>query len=146
MKHAIFVTAFAAALSLTAPAAAQDRPYDLGSFWNVSAIDVEDGHFEDYMDFLSKRWRDNQAFAKQQGWLLEYHVLANEFPREGEPDLYLITRYADYPSTAELKRRDKIMLDRMKTTPVQADRESGERGKMRKLGSQMLLRELTFGR
>ena len=106
-------------------------------------IDVEDGQFEAYMDWLNGRWKENQSFAKSQGWNLNYYILANENSRVGEPDLYLITRYSDYPSNAELKRRDAIMLKRANSDVRTQDAESGGRVKMRTQMGSMMLRELT---
>lgn len=146
MRKTIMLAAFAATMALAPPAAAQstDRPYDLGALWDVTAIDVEDGHFEEYMAFLADRWRSNQEFARSQGWILEYHVLANNYPRQGEPDLYLITRYADYPSAAEIRRRDAAFMQHLSSNPRTQDQEFGQRGSMRRIGSNMMLREMTF--
>jgi hypothetical protein len=143
MRKLFSVAACAAALAWCIPASAQDRSYDLGPLWNISMIDVEDGQFENYMDWLKGRWKDNQAFAKKQGWLMDYYILSNDDKRVGEPDLYLVTRYADYPSNAEIKRRDAIMMKRAQSDAKTMDRESGERGKMRTQMGSMLLRELT---
>jgi hypothetical protein len=140
MKKLLATAAAAAALWCT-PAQAQ-RSYELGALWNISMIDVEDGQFENYMTWLDGQWKANQKFAKQQGWLLDYHILSNDNNRPGEPDLYLITRYADYPSNAEIKRRDALMLQRMQKTPQVLDQESGARVKMRTQMGSMLLREL----
>lgn len=148
MKLTLSAALLAASMVFASPAAAQleGRPYDLGSFWNVAAIDVEDGHFEEYMTFLSGQWRRVQDYARQQGWILEYHILSNEYPRENEPDLYLVTRFADHPSTAESRRRDAAINAFLQQTPQVQDQASGQRGSMRELGGVMLLRELTFGR
>jgi hypothetical protein len=137
----LLVTAAATAALWCTPAQAQ-RSYELGALWNISMIDVEDGQFENYMTWLDGQWKANQKFAKQQGWLLDYHILSNDNNRPGEPDLYLITRYADYPSNAEIKRRDALMLQRMQKTPQVLDQESGARVKMRTQMGSMLLREL----
>ena len=66
---------------------AQDSSYKAGAMWNASRIDVEDGQFENYMDFITSTWRGNQEFAKSQGWLLDYHILENINARDGEPDI-----------------------------------------------------------
>lgn len=142
MRKMILPALAAAALSVAAPASAQERSFSLGPLWSIGMIDVEDGHFNEYMAWLNGQWRSNQAFAKQQGWLLDYHILDNMDRRPGEPDLYLITRYADFPSRAEIERRDKIMLARMQTTPAGAEQQSAARGKMRKQLGDMTLREL----
>ena len=143
MKKILAAAAMAAALACSAPASAQDSSYDLGPLWTVGMIDVEDGQFEAYMDWLNSRWKSNQRFAKAQGWLLDFYILANENSRPGEPDLYLITRYNDYPSTAEIKRRDAVMLKHLQSDVRTQDRESGARVKMRTQMGSMLLRELT---
>ncbi len=155
MKPLAFAAAIAA-VAIASPAAAQQRQqpqqqssqraYELGPLWEVSMIDVEDGQFENYMDFLSGQWRANQAYAKQQGWLLDYYILGNENRRPGEPDLYLITRYRDHPTAAEIERRDQIMLRRMQTDARTAEQQSGQRVVMRKQMGSMLLRELPFRR
>ena len=58
------------------------------------------------MDLLTKTWVDNQAFAKSQGWILDYYILNNINPRDGEPDIILLSRFADYPSVKEIDRRN----------------------------------------
>jgi hypothetical protein len=142
MKATIAAAALAASLLFAAPAGAQQRSYAPGPLWDVASIKVEDGQFENYLDFLNRQWRDNQAYAKSQGWILDYYILSNEYPRADEPDIYLVTRYADFPSNAEIKRRDALMLEHMKSDPHALDRQSGERVKMRTLKGTMMLREL----
>ena len=146
MRKTIAAAALAATLLLAVPAGAQNRSYAPGPLWDVSMIKVEDGQFENYMDFLNRQWRDNQAYAKSQGWVLDYYILSNEYPRADEPDIYLVTRYMDYPSTAEAKRRDALMLQHMKSDPHALDRQSGDRVKMRTLKGSMMLRELVPAR
>lgn len=61
---------------------------------------------------------------------------------DGEPDLYLITRYADFVTVAEGERRDKIIEARMKMDAHALDKASGGRVKMRRQMGGLLLREL----
>ena len=133
-----------AALSIlcAGSASAQQSSYKLGPLWTAARIHVEDGQFENYMDFLTKTWMDNQAFAKSQGWLLDYYILDSINPRDGEPDIILITRYNDFPSAAEIERRDAIINKRMSQDDHSADAASGERGKMRRLMGSVMYREL----
>lgn len=105
-------------------------------------IDVEDGHSEEYLAWLNGAWRSNQEYARQQGWIFNFHILANFDNRNGEPDLYLITTYNDEPSAAESERRDAMMLRRMQTNAVGADQQSASRGTMRRQMGSMTLREL----
>lgn len=140
-KWIIGMAALASALS-SAPALAQDSSYKLGPLWTASRIIVEDGQFENYMDFLTKTWSDNQAFAKSQGWILDYYILSNVNAREGEPDIILLSRFADFPSVKETERRSAIMNKRMSQDDHQAEAASGDRRKMRKLAGSVLYREL----
>lgn len=140
-KWIIGAAALASALT-TMPALAQQSSYKLGPLWSASRIDVEDGQFENYMDWLNKVWVDNQAFAKSQGWILDYHILDNINSRDGEPDLILLTRFADFPSVAEIDRRSAIMNSRMKQDDHSADAASGQRNKMRRQMGSIMYREL----
>lgn len=139
----LLLGAVAMAVAVTAtPALAQDSSYKLGPLWTAARIDVEDGQYENYLDWLMKVWADNQAFAKSQGWILDYHILDSVNPRDGEPDLILITRYADFPSVAEIDRRNAIVNQRMKQDDHSADAASGKRNVMRRQMGSVLYREL----
>lgn len=142
MRKTIIALAALASCAVAAPAMAQDSSYKLGSLWTANRIDVEDGQFENYMDFLTKTWADNQAFAKSQGWILDYHILSTVNARDGEADLILLTRFADYPSVAEIERRDEIMNKRMNQDDHSSDAASGQRNKMRRQMGSVTYREL----
>lgn len=138
-KYLIGAALLAAAAS---PAFAQQSSYKLGPLWSAGRIDVEDGQYENYMDWLMKVWESNQAFAKSQGWILDYHILDSVNPRDGEPDLILITSFADMPSVAEIERRNAIMNERLKQDDHSADAASGQRTKMRRQMGSVLYREI----
>lgn len=129
-------------LAASAPAGAQQSSYKGGDLWVAARIDVEDGQFENYMDWLNKVWVPNQEFAKSQGWINGYHILNNINNRDGEPDLILITSFADLPSVAEGDRRDAIMNQRMSQDDHSGDAASGARTKMRRQMGSTLYREL----
>ena len=132
----------AAAMLCTTPALAQESSYKMGPLWTAARIKVEPGQYENYMDWLTKVWVDNQAFAKSQGWILDYHILDSVNPRDGEPDLILITRFADFPSVAEIERRNGIINKRMNQDDHSSEAASGSRGTMRKQMGSVLYREL----
>lgn len=77
-----------------------------------------------------------------QGWILDYHILDSINPRDGEPDLILITRFADMPSVAEIERRNEIINKRMNQDDHSADAASGQRNKVRRQMGSVLYREL----
>jgi hypothetical protein len=130
-------------LAMSLPAAAQDEyPYKEGSYWQVTGIHVKDGAALKYANHLATKWNSSMAFGKQQGWMKDYYVLANEYPREGEPDLYLVTVFDQMPDAAESERRGKAWREYMKATIQQLDKESGDRAEYRTIGGDMLLREM----
>ena len=145
MRNILLAACGAASLAMLAPAApayAQQSSYKAGDLWVAARIDVEDGQFENYMDWLNKVWVPNQEFAKSQGWIKSYHILNNVNNRDGEPDLILITSFTDMPSVAEMERRDAIMNQRMNQDDHSGDAASGARTKMRKQMGSTLYREL----
>jgi hypothetical protein len=125
-------------------ASAQALAYSPGSYWSVQGIHVEPGQFENYMDYVADRYRRNQEFAKSQGWISGYRILVNVNKRADEPDMYLITEFARMPDAKEQMERDAAVERNLRETARQAEQGSGQRVSMRKLGSSMLLQELTL--
>lgn len=100
----LFVAAGLAAMltaALPGQVLAQDSSYKPGSVWEASRIKVLPGQFENYLDYLSARWKKVQEFGKKEGVILSYHVLSVNDARQGEPDLVLLIEYKDYMTTAQ---------------------------------------------
>jgi hypothetical protein len=132
-------------LAIATPALAQEEnPWKQGNYWNVSGIHVKDGSGLKYAQFLASSWVKNQEFAKSQGWISNYLVLSNPYPREGEPDLYLIQVFASMPSSDEADKRAQAWREFNKKTAAQLQAESGARADYRTSGSELLLRELVL--
>ncbi|MES2136821.1 MAG: hypothetical protein V4502_07150 [Pseudomonadota bacterium] len=142
MRKLMLAALSAAVMIVSAPAMAQDSSVKTGPFWQAARIYVEDGQFENYMDYLTKTWANQQEYAKSQGWLLEYNILSSVNPRDGEPNVILLTRFNDFPSAAEVERRSDLMNQHMKLTDRSAAAASGDRIKMRKLMGSALYREM----
>lgn len=139
----LLIGAMALAIAATStPALSQQSAVKPGGLWTAARIDVEDGQYENYMTYLTKVWGPSQDYAKSQGWITDYHILDSTNPRDGEPDIILITRFADHPSTAEMERRNAMMNQWMKQDDHSADAASGQRGKMRRLMGSVLYREV----
>lgn len=139
------VLAASLSLAFAAPVMAQDAwPMDQGDYVELSAITIEDGRTLDYLNHLAGMWRRGQEFAKQQGWITSYEVMANAYPRKGEPDIYLLVRTPRLADAAEDLRRDAAYRAYMQRTVAQMQSESGDRAKYRTLSGAMLLRELRF--
>lgn len=139
------VLAFGASSMLLAGAVlADDYPFVAGDYWEVTGIHIKDGGSLKYANFLAGEWRENQEFAKSKGWIKDYMVFANAYPRQGEPDLYLVTVIDSVVSGAvSEKRQDEYMAWRKKTI-AQMDSEAGNRAEYREVMSNELIQKLEF--
>jgi hypothetical protein len=133
-----------AAVTASAPAAADEWPLVAGDFWEVSAIHIKDGGGLAYATFLASEWRADQEFAKSKGWIKSYLILANSYPRKGEPDVYLITITDRVVTGPEGEKRQNDYMEWRKKSVAQMQKESGNRAEFRELGSNSLLQELKF--
>jgi hypothetical protein len=132
------ILAASLAFAFATPVMAQSDPMVGGDYVEVSSISVDDGHYLDYANHMAGAWRANQEYAKSQGWITGYEVLANVNKRPGEPDLILVVRFKSTPDAAESERRAKMFRDHVKQSDAQMEAASGDRAKFRKvLGSQL---------
>ena len=146
MKKLLLAAALAAGLSLSAatPAVAQETVSTPGSYMVVQGIFIEDGQFENYMDYIADRYRTQQEFAKQRGWITGYRIFQNVNQRGDEPDLYLLTEMPRMATPQEQVERERAMSEAMRQTTRQSAEASGQRVKMRRLGSNLMLQELNL--
>jgi hypothetical protein len=144
IRKAVAASVFALTLTAAgaAPALAQESSYTDGDYWEVSSIELEVGQGEAYLDYLADRWRASQEFAKERGWIKDYHVLANINNRDDEPDLYLVTVFADFPTRAEERERDTAFQAWAQANTRQLEAQSAGRATMRRLAGSLLLREM----
>lgn len=131
-------------LTLSSSVLAQEWPMTGGDFWEVSAIDVADGAGLKYSKWLASEWRKNLDFAKSKGWIKDYKVLANNYPRKGEADLYLIRIMESIPTGAEGEKRAKDWISFMEKSVATMQEESGNRAEYREVISSSLLQEMHF--
>ena len=136
-----FVTS---SFTLSSSVLAQEWPMKGGDFWEVSAIDVADGAGLKYSKWLASEWRKNLEFAKSKGWIKDYKVLANNYPRKGEADLYLIRIMESIPTGAEGEERSKEWVKWMEKSVAKMQEESGNRAEYREVMSSSLLQEMHF--
>ncbi|WP_212742328.1 hypothetical protein [Sphingopyxis sp. L1A2A] len=136
MKTLVAGAAMLIAAAQVTPAMAQESSYKPGTVWEAGRIDVLPGQFENYMDWLATSWKKIQELGRAEGVVVEYHVLATNNPRAGEPDLILIVEYKDYLTTAQQEAMRKKVNALLAQDNRSATTASGERGKMREqLGS-----------
>jgi hypothetical protein len=134
----------AASLTMAAGASADQWPLVSGSYWEVTGIKVKDGGGLKYAEWLASEWRKDLEFAKSKGWIKDYKIFSNEFPRAGEPDLYLVRITESVVSGAEGEKRQAEYMEWQKKSIAQMSAESGNRAEYREVMGTSLLQELTF--
>ena len=126
------------------PARASDWPMIPGDFYEITGVKLKDGGALTYANFLATEWKADQEFAKSKGWIKSYIVLSNNYPRKGEPDLYLIVVSERLPSGLESDKRDDEYMAWKKKSQAQLMKESGNRLEVREIETNSLLQELKF--
>lgn len=134
----------ASSMLLAGTVLADEYPLVAGDYWEITGVHIKDGGGLKYANFIAGEWRENQEFAKSKGWIKDYMVFANAYPRQGEPDLYLVSVIDSVVSGAvSEKRQDEYMAWRKKTL-AQMDSESGNRAEFREIMSSELIQKLEF--
>jgi len=143
MRHLLLAAAFLGiALTATSATAQADSHYSQGPLWFISGIHIEDGQYENYMDYLAKQFKTTNDFVIKEGVVLSYHVLSNNQKRAGEPDLLLVITSKDYLTVAQQEAYE-LKLNKMLSEDRRGfDAASAKRAPMRKLGNNMEFREL----
>jgi hypothetical protein len=93
------VCALAALLAVTTlpgTALADGRDWKDGPVINVASIRTVDGHFDDYMHFLTTTFKKTQEAAIKAGVILSYRVIVVEARGPNDPDVLLVTEYKNW--------------------------------------------------
>lgn len=131
MKSILATAGLAIALSVGAPAMAQESSYKLGSVWTAGRIHVLPGQFENYMDWLASDWKRMRDFGKKEGVELSYHVLQVNNPRKDEANLVLLIESKDYMTTAQQDAFNKKLNAFLASDDRKQGSASAGRGTMR---------------
>ena len=83
-----------AASSLALSAHAQDeRHYTDGPVTEVSYLQVEYGHFEEYIDWLNSTWKPTMEATKKAGLIIDYKVFSATPKSADQPNVILWITY-----------------------------------------------------
>ncbi|MBY6129709.1 hypothetical protein KUW15_13390 [Qipengyuania aquimaris] len=147
MKHLMKSALIASALAFAMPqaASAQDQYPLTGAEWiEVTGISIEDGGGLKYATWLATEWRKRMDYAVSQGWIESYEIWSNTHGRDGEPDMWLITRFDEFESNEEWEARNRQMREYMQRNIQQLQAESGDRAKYRKVLGDVLIKRLVW--
>src|SRR5215469_4395082 len=90
MTKTIILFMCLAASSLSLAAGAQDvRHYSEGPVTEVDYIQVEYGHFEEYIDWLNSTWKPTMEATKKAGLIIDYKVFQLTPKSPDQPNIVL---------------------------------------------------------
>jgi hypothetical protein len=150
MRNVLSAAALAATLSLSLGAAdlargqTAERVYDNGPVWVISYIETKPGMFDDYMAYLSTKWRETNEMDKKAGVILDYKVLAVDQPRDGEPDVILMVEYKNMAAFDRPLAESEATSAKAFGSVVKGNQAFADRGKMRTNRGSLAAREMRF--
>jgi hypothetical protein len=125
-------------------ALAADRPYTEGVVLNISAIRTEPGMFEEYMKYLAGPYKQLMEEQKKAGVIVGWNVYAATPRRPDEPDLYLVTIVKNMAALDDVNSKTDAIVEKMFGNLDQQGTKTVERGKLRTLLGEELIRELVI--
>jgi hypothetical protein len=143
MIKTIVLSMCLAAFSLALNARAQDeRAYTEGPVTEVDYIQVEYGHFEEYIDWLNSTWKPTMEATKKAGLIIDYKVFRLTPKSPDQPNIILWITYKNAAAAldkgVELEAVAKKVIG---STEVQNKARVGRNEYRKVLGSE-LIREI----
>ena len=77
-------------------ALADDHPYTEGPVVTFSSLRTLDGKFEDYMNWVDTKWKQDQEARKKIGDVLRYEVIRSQPRTPDDPDVILVVYYKNW--------------------------------------------------
>jgi hypothetical protein len=149
IRTVILCTCLAASLLLPSIRAQDVRAYSEGPVTSVTYLQVQYGHFEEYVDWLDSTWKPTMEASKKAGLIIDFKVfLAGQFdplpPIPKSPDGPNIILWITYKNMAALDKSADLEAVANKvigSTEVQNKARVGRSEYRRPLGGE-LIREL----
>lgn len=148
MAKTILLSICLVASLLSLNARAQDeRPYTDGPVTNVSYVQVEYGHFEEYVDWLNSTWKPTMEANKKAGLIVDYKVfmvgvLPPPVVKPDQPNIILWITFKNLAAVDKIAELEAVARKVIGSTEVQNKARVSRNEYRRVLGNQELIREL----
>src|SRR5215471_2691330 len=131
--------------SLSLNAHAQDvRQYSEGPVTEVDYIQVEYGHFEEYIDWLNSTWKPTMEAMKKAGLIIDYKVVKATPKTPDQPNVFLMITFKDGAAALDKGvEQEEVAKKVIGSTEVQNNARVGRNQYRRVLGIEYV-RELIF--
>src|SRR6202045_5342960 len=142
IKAAIFSVCLAVS-SLSLNARAEDvRQYTEGPVTEVDYIQVEYGHFEEYIDWLNSTWKPTMEAFKKAGLIIDYKVFRLTPKSPDQPNIYLWITFKNAAAALDKGVELEYVARKVIGSTEFQNKKRGERTGYRKVIGNELIREL----
>jgi L-rhamnose mutarotase len=121
---------------------AQDANYTEGTVSQVTAIQVTQGHVDEYLTYVRTEWKPNQEALKKAGIITDYTVYSTTPRTPNDPDLYLVVTYANMAALDKLDERSDPVTEKISGNRVKMNKGVSDRNAYRKILGTETIREL----
>jgi hypothetical protein len=144
LTAALAILACASIYSLPASAQDHDQNWENGNVIATTGVHIEPGMFNAYINDLRDLWRVYLDQQIKDGNVVTYRILANSFPRDGEPDLILITEHPNWAAFDLSSEYYDELTKKLQGSLEKSRKASIDRGKLRRLGGNSVYQEVKF--
>ena len=142
MIKTIILSLCLAVSSLSLNARAQDeRAYTDGPVTDVTYIQVEYGHFEEYIDWLNSTWKPTMEAYKKAGLIIDYKVFRLTPKSPDQPNIILWITYKNMAALDKSVEQEEVAKKVICNTECQNKARVVRNGIRKVLGNE-LIREL----
>jgi hypothetical protein len=125
----------------TAATMADERAYTEGPVTLVTYIDVEYGHFEEYIDWLNSTWKPTMEATKKAGLIVDYKVFSATPQSPDRPNMILWITYKNMAALDKSVEEEAVAKKVIGSTEFQNKARVG-RNEYRKVLRREYVREL----
>jgi hypothetical protein len=124
--------------------AADGLPYTEGHVLDITAIRTKEGKFNEYWAFLSNQYRQVMDEAKKEGLIVSYSFYAATPRSPNDPDLYLVTEYANMAAFDGLNEKMTAIDAKAFGGQKKSEMADSDRDSIRTYLGDDIIRELNF--
>ena len=145
MIKPIILSMCLAASSLSLNARAQDeRAYAEGPVTEVDYIQVEYGHFEEYIDWLNSTWKPTMEATKKAGLIIDYKVFRLTPKSPDQPNVILAITFKNAAAASDKGVELEAVAKKVIGSTAAQNKARVGRNEYRKVLGTELMRELVL--
>jgi hypothetical protein len=117
----------------SATALADNHPFTEGAVVNVARIRTVDGKFDEYMNWIGTKWKQQEEAAKKAGFIVSYQVMTVEPRGPDDPDVLLVVTYKNWAALDGATAKADAISKQVEGSVAAANASQTERSKIRRI-------------